>query len=196
MKRIIFILLSFLSCTSCMSPTHLYEGERKSKDELGHYSTTGAAGFFTSSMVYTLKIDDLDLYKTDKKVWGQVFLEPGQHTVTLSFINYDWKGIPLTEFDQKYFEGEYVVPFNVKAGYKYMPMFNLARKGEDDFFDEMCMAETPGKNGWGALKNKESIITCAKADIEVIPENFGCPPYMQEEDFCKKDRAIYPMPNG
>jgi hypothetical protein len=172
--RIFLLSLAFILC-SCAGPTHLYEGELKSQDELGHYSLYGSAGLFTESQAYTLTIDDLDLNNTTKKVWGQVYLKPGSHTVTLSFINYDWKVIPITEFDEAHFKGHYKVNFKVRPGYKYMPMFNLKRKGEKDFFNEMCISESPGTEGWGKLKTADAIIACASANIEVIPENFGCP---------------------
>jgi len=174
LMRIATLLFAFI-LSACAGPTHLYEGELRPQSELGHYSLSGSAGLFTKSQAYTLTIDDLDLNNTAKEVWGQVYLKPGLHTVTVSFINYDWKVIPITEFDAAHFKGHYKINFEVKPGYKYMPMFNLKRKGEQDFFNKMCISESLGTASWEKLKEANAIVACGSASIEVIPENFGCP---------------------
>lgn len=186
MKKNAIALVISLSCVSCSAPTHLYSGKQKDKTELGLYQRCGKAGFFSSSLAYTLKIDDTDYSKTNTALWGEIFLTPGMHSMTLSFINYDWKVIPLTQFDQKYFEGEYVVNFNVKPNHKYMPMFNLARAGQADFFDQMCIAEVEASKGWGELQKASAIVGCAQASIPVVPESFGCPVYLRGTSSCPK----------
>lgn len=164
--RLLFIVLLLGAAFAAQAVTLL----KKTRDpaSMGLYHLTNAPGFTSAYYFITYKIDDQDL-REKPAPFGRVYMEPGEHTVVVSFFDYSGYIVPIN-FKQRLFQGTYTIRFTMKPGMRYAPMFNL-NAPEKEQASEMCIAEVSQGAPLSATRKPMPYVACGTPTLDPVPEN-------------------------
>lgn len=170
MKKILKIcgLSIVMLMVGCAGPMKMYQGNELPKNELGLVYFTNATGFLSEFYINVISLDDRDFLK-EPYTYGQGYVAPGVHKMKVTFTDYDNYIIPVN-LKQKQFQGYYEIEFEVLAGKKYAPIFNLNLEGRE-ILAEMCVAEISQSDSFSKTRELRTYVGCGKPSIPPIEEN-------------------------
>ncbi|ELV8804814.1 hypothetical protein QNE37_004580 [Vibrio vulnificus] len=160
----LLLILTVSTLSACSSPMKLYQGEEKDKSSLAHYHLTN--GYDSKYHLVTLSLDERN-FQEEPPTYGQAYIQPGLHKVRVTFETFD--GFIL-EFDQNRFQGFYEIEFTARAGYQYLPMFNL-NNPKEKILSEMCMVEILQSESTGKSREPLKYDSCGKPTLEPTDSN-------------------------
>lgn len=164
----VLAVVSFLA--SCATPTHIYDGPKRSDSEVSIYSRFNYDAFLSGIQIYTIELDGKNVEANPPEMKGLVGILPGTHKARIGFVDYQNYLFPAT-IRSNVFKGWYEIEFKTKPGYLYAPIFNLNREGKERF-NEMCIAEVLQKDDLQATRKPMTYAVCAAATIPITAENF------------------------